>query len=122
MKGKYRHFWKRSEDGNYREERALLRWVAGTSVVFAAVILFFKQDNVFRWIDSGITVHRQEKQIEQYMREIENMDRFLRTVKGNTDSLERFAREKFLFCEPGEDVYIYEDRDKEKGYDGVPFL
>lgn len=122
MKGKYRHFWRRSEDGNYREERALLRWVAGTSVVFAAVILFLKQDNVFRWVDSGITVHRQEKQIEQYMREIENMDRFLRTVKGNTDSLERFAREKFLFCEPGEDVYIYEDRDKEKGYEGVPFL
>lgn len=122
MKGKYKHLWDHSKDGNHWVERSLLRWVIESSSVFVAIILFLKQDNVFRWVDSGITVHRQEKQMEQYMKEIENMDRFLHSVRGNTDSLERFAREKFLFCEPGEDVYIYEDYGKQKGYEGVPFL
>ena len=36
------------------------------------------------------------------------MDRKIRMMKGDRDTLERFAREQFYFAEPGDDVYIIE--------------
>ena len=35
-----------------------------------------------------------------------DMDRKIRMMRGNRDTLERFAREQFYFAEPGDDVYI----------------
>ena len=49
-----------------------------------------------------------ERQIEQLQQENAEMDRKIRMMKGDRDTLERFAREQFYFAEPGDDVYIIE--------------
>ena len=54
------------------------------------------------------TLRRQERQIEQLQQENAEMDRKIQMMKGDRDTLERFAREHFYFAEPGEDVYIIE--------------
>ena len=51
---------------------------------------------------------RQQDQIEQYRREIEEMDARIDMLQHNRDTLEEFAREQFYFAAPGDDVYIIE--------------
>lgn len=73
------------------------------------VFLFVKKDNLITWVNAGITLNRQNRQIENYRQEIEDFDEKIRTITSNKDSLETYAREEFLFAEPGETVYIIEE-------------
>ena len=50
----------------------------------------------------------QERAIEQYNAEIEEMDKRINMLKTDKDTLEKFAREHFYFAAPGEDVYVIE--------------
>ena len=49
------------------------------------------------------------KQMEVYRQQIEDMDESIEDLKTNKDSLEKFARERFHFAAPGEDVYLIEE-------------
>ena len=91
-----------------KEEKSFLRFAAFAVAVFLVFICFIKRDNVFRWAQSALTVHRQEKQIEQYEADIERLEKEYESLTTERDSLEKFAREKFYLSEPGEDVYVYE--------------
>lgn len=104
--GKYKHIWKKSKDGTNKEERSFLRYVIIATAIFLVFICFIKRDNVFRWIEAGFTVRKQDKQIEYYEADIERLQHELESLTGNRDTLEKYAREKFLFAEPGEDVYV----------------
>lgn len=68
--------------------------------------LFVKKNNVVRWIQSGFTLHQQNKTIEQYTEDIKSMDEQLNMLRSNRDSLETFARENFFYSKPGDDVYL----------------
>ena len=103
--GKFSRIWDRSKDGNHREERSFLRWVLFTSLIFILAVCL-KHDNVFRWIGAGSTARNQEKQMVYYRENIEKLEKEVNALSGDCDSLEKFAREKFYFAEPGEDVYI----------------
>ena len=103
--GKFSRIWDRGSDGDHREERSFLRWVMFTSLLFILAICF-RHDNVFRWIGTGATVRKQEKQMVWYRENIERLQKEVTSLSGNRDSLERFAREQFLFAEPGEDIYL----------------
>ncbi len=46
--------------------------------------------------------------MERYSREIDEMEKRLRDLNEDRDSLEKFAVEKFNFSHGGEDVYIVE--------------
>ena len=50
----------------------------------------------------------QERAIEQYNAEIEEMDKRINMLKTDKDTLEKFAREHYYFAAPGEDVYVIE--------------
>lgn len=106
--GKFKNIWNHSKDGNNKEERSFLRTVIIASSIFLVFICIIKRDNVFRWIAAGVTIHKQEKMIEFYQQDNERLENELKTLTTDKDSLEKFAREKFLFAEPGEDVYIEE--------------
>ena len=106
--GKFKNIWNHSKDGKNKEERSFLRTVIIATSIFLVFICFIKRDNVFRWIAAGVTVHKQEKMIEFYQQDNERLENELKTLTTDRDSLEKFAREKFLFAEPGEDVYIEE--------------
>ena len=80
--------------------------------VTAAFLLFWLvgSGNTFiNWAKAAAEIRRQEKQMEQYRREIEAMDKDINELKNNKDSLEKFAREQFHFAAPDEDVYLIKD-------------
>ena len=99
--------WNRDKDGNRKEQRSFLRYAIIATVVFL-LFMFLKKDNLINWVQAGLSLRRQERQIEQYQQENEELDRRIRVMTGDRDSLERYAREQFYFAEPGDDVYITE--------------
>ncbi len=86
-------------------------------VIFAVVVVlialllltFGKGSNIIHWVGARVEIFRQEKLIEKYNREIDQMNQKIEMLTTNRDSLEKFARENFLFAEPGEDVYVVEE-------------
>lgn len=105
---KYKNIWNRSKDGPNREERSFLRYAIVSTVIFLLFFCVIKRDNLFRWIEAGFTVRRQEKQIESYEADISRLQEEVKSLTTNRDTLEKYAREKFLFSEPDEDVYVEE--------------
>lgn len=76
-----------------------------TGVLFVGFLLV-KKNNVIRWIQAGYTLKQQERTIRQYRKDIAEMDVRIDALTNNRDSIEKFAREKFNFTEPGDDVYL----------------
>ncbi len=107
MTKKKDNIWDRSKDGNKKEQRSFLRYAIIATAVFV-IFLFVKKDNVIRWIQAGFTLKKQERQIELYEEKNAELDRRIRMMSTNRDTLETFAREEFYFSEPGDDVYIIE--------------
>ena len=99
--------WNRDKDGNRKEQRSFLRYAIVATALFL-LFLLLKKDSIVTWVQAGFTLRQQDRQIEQYRRENEELDRRIRTMKGDRDTLERYAREQFQFAEPGDDVYIIE--------------
>jgi cell division protein FtsB len=65
-------------------------------------------NTVIHWARSKSELRHQKKQVELYQKEIEQMRRQVEMLQNNRDSLEKFAREQFMFSAPGEDVFIVE--------------
>ncbi len=61
------------------------------------------------WIRARMDISRINSQIEEYDAKTEQLDGRIQSLRSNRDSLERFAREKFLFSAPGEDVYVLDE-------------
>ncbi len=99
--------WDPDKDGNKKEQRSFLRYAIIATALFI-LFLFLKKDSIITWVQAGFTLRRQERQIEQLQQENAEMDRKIQMMKGDRDTLERFAREHFYFAEPGDDVYIIE--------------
>ena len=106
--GKFSNIWNRSKDGTNREERSFVRYAIISTAIFLLFICVIKRDNLFRWIEAGVTIRRQEKQMEFYESDIGRLKEEVNSLTTDRDTLEKFAREKFLFAEPGEDVYVQE--------------
>ena len=87
----------------------VLTYIIITSAIFLIVITFLIRDNVIRLIGAEATISRQNRQIEYYQKENARLEEEVNSLSTDKDTLERFAREKFNFAAPGEDVYIIED-------------
>lgn len=106
--GILKNIWDSEKDGSKKEQRSFLRFAIIVTAFFA-LFLLVKKDNLIRWIEAGVTLARQEKQIESYKRGIDQLDDKIRMMSNDRDTLEKYARETFFFSEPGEDVYIIGD-------------
>ena len=58
--GKFSNIWNRSKDGTNHEERSFVRYAIISTAIFLLFICVIKRDNVYRWIQAGVTIHRQE--------------------------------------------------------------
>ena len=103
--GKYKHLWKRSLDGDYREQRSFVRVVIVVAVLFLAFFTV-KKDNIFRWISARLTIASQNTEIRALEAENAELERRYKALSTNRDSLETYARENFDFTEPGETLYL----------------
>ena len=94
--------WNREKDGNDHEKRSFLRYFI-ISTAICILFLFVKKDSVVRLIGSGFTIRRQNKEMRK---QINDLDRQIRVLSNDRDTLETLAREQYLFAEPGDDVYL----------------
>ena len=84
----------------------LVNYMIWSSAIFLIVVCFLTHDNLFNWIRAGFTIHRQQRQIERLRTDISDLDARIGSLSTQKDTLEKFARENFLFAEPGDDVYL----------------
>lgn len=87
------------------EKKNFLRFVIIATAIFL-VTLLVKKDSVLRWVQTGFELRRQRKEIEYYEKQIRDLDSRIEGLSTNRDTLEAYAREQFLFSEPGDDVYL----------------
>ncbi len=78
------------------------------TLFFFVWIFFIDTSNVFVWLDGLRTVARQEQQKEYYKEAIKVTEEKLNELEANKDSLEKFAREQYLFHESDEEVFVLE--------------
>ncbi len=108
MSSRFKDLWDKSKDGSAAQQRSFFRYAIVALGIFV-LFLFLKKDNIITWIDAGLTLNRQNRQIENYQQEIKSLGDKIQTLSSNKDSLETYAREQFLFAEPGETVYVVEE-------------
>ena len=104
--GKFMDIWDSGKDGKNAQRRSFFRYAIVATAVFAVMVGFLNHNNIVRWIKAGAEIRSQQRQIEKLQGEIDEMDAQIRGLRGNRDSLERYARENFHFAEPGDDVYL----------------
>ncbi len=76
-----------------------------TLYIFAAIMLFVGDQSLVVRVKRARQIHQLERQRDEYRQGIEQARHELELLE-NKDSLERFAREQYLMCAPGEDVFV----------------
>ncbi len=90
------------------EHRKFAWFVVVVTTIFVGSWIIGPGNTIIHWIRTANEIEQQEKQMEFYRQEIEKMNQNIEELKTNKDTLEKFARERFNFAAPGEDVYIIE--------------
>ena len=88
--------------------RGFAWFVTGTTLFLIGSWIVGPGNTFIHWGKSAIQVRRQERLIEKYERENAELDRRIRMISTDKDTLEKFAREQYDFAAPGEDVYLVE--------------
>ena len=101
--------WEKIKDMFTGERRKFVWFVTVVLVIFIGSWLFGKGNTIIHWIEAGREIRRQEAKIEEYRRQIEEMDGSIDQRETDVDTLEKFAREQYGFAAPGEDVYIVKE-------------
>ena len=76
------------------------------TVFFFVWVLFIDTNNIFVWMNDLRTVKQQERQKEHFKEAILQTDEKLKELTSNKDSLEKFAREQYLFHQKDEEVFV----------------
>lgn len=89
-------------------QKSFTRYATVVTCLFVLFVLVKPGSNIFNWISARREAARQERQIESYRRQLEQLDTRIDLLVTDRDTLEKFAREQFHLAAPGEDVYILE--------------
>lgn len=91
------------------EHRSFFIFAAVATGVALLVLTFAPGNNIIHWIGAKVTLADQQRQIDDYRKGIETMDKRVKMLTSDRDTLEKFAREHFHFAAPGDDVYLIEE-------------
>lgn len=80
-----------------------------TLLVFMVVYLFVGDQSVIRFVQRGREIRHLEEQRDRYNTGTEQAQRELQVLQ-QPDSLERYAREQYYMHQPGEDIYLVEEK------------
>ena len=75
--GKFLDLWDRKKDGSRKELRSYERTMIVALTVAVLFLTVIMKDNVFRWVEAGFTIVRQNREIEHNARQIEELERRL---------------------------------------------
>lgn len=76
--------------------------------VFVIWTFFFDPSSVVKCSRIKLNIREQELLKEHYRKEIKMLEEKLNELNSNRDSLEKFAREQYLFKKEDEDIFIIE--------------
>lgn len=82
------------------------------TLLFGVWMLFIDDFNVFHRLSLNKKINNLEQQKEYYKNEIESDSTLIKTLKNNPDSMERYAREKYLMKKENEDIFLVVDEEK----------
>ncbi|MBR5013211.1 MAG: septum formation initiator family protein [Bacteroidales bacterium] len=91
------------------EHRKFAWFVVISTSLFLLSWLIGPGNTIIHWVKARNEISSQEKQMEVYRAQIDEMNQNIEELENNRDTLEKFARERFHFAAPGEDVYVIED-------------
>ncbi len=77
-----------------------------TIIFFVVWMLFFDQYNLITRVSNNRKIAELEQQKDYYLSEIDRSKRLLLELKGDNESLEKFAREQYLMKKKDEDIFI----------------
>ncbi len=81
-----------------------------TSVIYLLWILFFNDYNlIFQWQKSKELADLKAKKT-YFIKEIAQVNQDKKDLFSNTESLEKFAREKYYMKKDNEDIYLIEEK------------
>ena len=92
------------------EHGSFFKYAIVATVVFLVLMTFINQDNFIRWMGAKVELKTQARQIEQYRKEIDQMERRIDLLTHDRDTLEEFARERFGFSRSGDDVFLLDEK------------
>ncbi|MBC8487658.1 MAG: septum formation initiator family protein [Bacteroidetes bacterium] len=78
-------------------------------LAFIVWMMFFDRNNFINQFRLVSTLKGLNKQKQYYLKEINNDSIALHRLKTDTDSLEKFAREKYLMKRDDEDIFLIVD-------------
>ena len=90
----------------------LVKYIIWSTVVVVAFVCFIRRDNIWRWIGAGMEIRRQEQKIDWYNKEISSLESQIDAMTSDPDTLEKYGREHFLFAEPGDEVFLIDEKKK----------
>lgn len=82
-------------------------------ILFLVWLTFFDRNNFISQVRYGRTLNKQRLQKEFYKKEIVQ-DSIALTELADTNLLEKFAREKYLFKKDNEDIYLIIEENNKK--------
>lgn len=78
------------------------------TLIFAAIIVFIDQYNIFHQIDTYKKLKKTKDQVEYYDQEIEKQQELLDKLKTDSAMMEKVAREQYMMKRDNEVIYIIE--------------
>lgn len=77
-----------------------------TVLCILVYLIFFETKPLFSIINWRIDLVQLKKEQRFYEHEIERVENELKDLKGNPESLEKFAREKYFMKKPNEEIFL----------------
>ena len=87
--------------------KVLINKYAITIYVFTVIMIFIGEHSLIQFVKRGTQIREVEAQIEHTNQQVRQAQRSMNMLD-DIDSLERFARERYMMHTDKEDVYIVE--------------
>lgn len=84
------------------------------TLIFAVVLIFVDQYNIFFQIKNFKKLRAAKQQIEFYDKEIENQQNILNNLHKDSAMMERIAREKYMMKRENEVIYVIETKEDQQ--------
>ncbi len=77
-----------------------------TGAIFLVITFFIGDSTLLRRYEYDKQINELENEIAKYKKESEENKQKLEALKSDNESLERFAREKYLMTKPDEELFV----------------
>lgn len=82
-----------------------------TAICFVVWMTFFDSNDWINRYRMNRKLGELEDEKEYYEEKIKEVEKDRKELMGNSELLEKFAREKYLMKKPGEDIFVIEKKD-----------